>query len=134
MKLLDRRERIEAAGGVVVAVAGDEPERVRAGMLRDLEVGYPVPYDPQHHVYRAWGLGRASWPRTYLAPEVVRGYGNLLRRGERLARPGRDVRQLGGDFVIAPDGMLTFSHPQAGPEDRPPAGLLVKELERAGSA
>ena len=118
-----------------MAVVGDEPERVRAGMLRELDVGFPVPYDPEHRVYREWGLGRASLVGTYLSPSNVAGYARMIvGRRERLSRPGRDTLQLGGDFVISGDGTISFSHPQAAADERPPAGVLVRELERAAGA
>ena len=128
MKVLSHRERIEAAGGLVLAVAFDEPGRVRAGLLSGAEDPWPVLIDGDRAAYRRWGLRRAS--RLQLARlDWVRGYGRMLLRGDRLARPGRDVLQLGGDFVISVDGTVVLSHPQSGFDDRPPAGLLVRALE-----
>jgi hypothetical protein len=57
----------------------------------------------------------------------------MLVHGDRLARPGSDVLQLGGDFVIAPDGRVVLSHPQEGFDDRPPAGVLVRRLEESAA-
>lgn len=130
MKVLSHRDRIEAAGGLVLAVAFDEPERVRAGLLSGVDDPWPVLIDRERDAYRRWGLRRASWVRLAQAG-WVRGYARMLLRGERLARPGRDVLQLGGDFVIGRDGDVTLSHPQAGFDDRPPAGVLVRALEEA---
>lgn len=118
------------AAGTAVFVVHDEPQRIRDWMLRDLDVPYPVLVDVGIGAYRAWGLGRAGQVSA-LAPRVVLGYARkLLFEGERL-RLGSDPVQLGGDFVVGPDGRLSYSHPQTAVDDRPPAGLLVRELERA---
>jgi hypothetical protein len=128
VKVLTHRERIEAAGGLVLAVAFDEPRRVRAGLLSGVDDPWPVLIDRDRSAYRRWGLRRAS--RLQLARlDWVRGYARMLLRGDRLARPGRDVLQLGGDFVIDANGTVVLSRPQAGFDDRPAAGLLVRVLE-----
>jgi hypothetical protein len=132
VKVLSRRERIEAAGGLVVAVVNDPPERVRAGMLHDLDLPWPVVVDLDRRAYRDWGLGRASLLRTVIAPTWIAGYARrVVGGGERVARPGRDPMQLGGDFVVDPKGIVVFAHPQRGFDDRPPAGELVRALEAA---
>jgi hypothetical protein len=61
---------------------------------------------------------------------VWRQYWRLLRSGERLRHAGRDTLQLGGDFVIGPDGRLVYSRPQEA-DDRPPVGVLLRTLEAA---
>jgi hypothetical protein len=132
VKVLQRRDRIEAVGGAVLAVAFDEPQRVRAGLLHGVDDPWPVLLDRSREAYRAWGLRRA--PAWHLARlDWAPGYVRMLLRGERPARPGSDMLQLGGDFVVAPDGTLALARPQAGFEDRPPAGLLVRALEQAAA-
>ena len=121
--------------GQVVVVVHDEPERVVAGVLNGLDLPFPVVVDRQKRAYRDWGLRRASRRATLLSPRLWTEYARMvLGRGERLGRPGRDVLQLGGDFVIEAEGTVAYSHPQAGADDRPPAGVLVRELERAAGA
>ena len=46
------------------------------------------------------------------------------------ARP-RDTLQLGGDFVIAPDGTLSWGFWGAGPDDRPELDDLVAAVDRS---
>jgi len=135
VKVLSKGERIEAAGGELVAVVQDEPEPVKKGMLRDLEVPYPVLYDADRRAYEAWGLGRATVAGTFLKPRLAIGYAKLMMGGERIRTRGSDPLQLGGDFVLSADGTVTYAHPQESADDRPPAGVLLRELERAaGSA
>lgn len=132
MKVLHHRERIDAVG-TAAFVVHDDPGRLAGTLLRDLDVPYPVLIDVEMESYRRWGLGTANPLKTYLSPGIVLGYARrVLLQGERLSL-GSEPRQLGGDFVIGADGRLTYSHPQAAVDDRPPAALLVRELERASA-
>lgn len=130
MKVLHHRDRIERASGTAVFVAHDTPQRVRAGLLRDLDLPWPVLVDLDRVAYRAWGLRRATIRTVWLDPTVWARYGRLLLGGQRLRRLGGDTLQLGGDFVLDADGVITWARPQHA-DDRPPVGVLLAELERA---
>ena len=130
MKVLHHRDRIARAGGSVVFVVHDPPERVHAGLLGGLDLPWPVLVDLDRVAYRAWGLRRASFGTVWLDPRVWARYGRLLLGGERLRRLGRDTLQLGGDFVLDPDGVVTWARSQHA-DDRPPVGVVLAELERA---
>lgn len=129
MKVVERQERIERADGMAVFVVHDEPEEVRSIMLDGLDVPFPVVYDLERRIYDGWGLERAPWWRIWLDPGVWTRYARLLAGGERVRGAGRDTRQLGGDFVVAPGGAIDYARPQQR-DDRPPAGKLVDRLER----
>lgn len=130
MKVRDRADRIDAAGGRAVFVVHDEPDRIRESMLAGLDVVFPVLVDLDRQAYRAWGLRRAKWTTVYLDPSVWGSYARKLLAGERLPKGGRDTLQLGGDFVVAPDGTLAYARPQEA-DARPPVGELLTALERA---
>ena len=130
MKVLHHRDRIARAGGSVVFVAHDTPQRVGAGLLRGIDLPWPVLVDLDRIAYRAWGLRRASFRTVWLDPTVWARYGRLLLGGQRLRRLGGDTLQLGGDFVLDADGVITWARPQHA-DDRPPVGVLLAELERA---
>jgi hypothetical protein len=130
VKVLHHRDRVERAGGAVVFVVHDAPERVRAGLLRGLDLPWPVLVDLDRVAYRAWGLPRAAFRTIWLDPSAWGRYARLLLGGERLQRLGRDSLQLGGDFVVGPDGVVAWARPQRA-DDRPPVGVLLAELERA---
>lgn len=133
MKVARHQQRIDAAGGTAVAVVHDQPDRVRELLLDGVDWPYPVAVDESRTSYRAWGLARASWTRIWLDPAVWRQYARLLGSGHRVRGAGKDVRQLGGDFVVAPDGTIAYARPQER-DDRPPAGELIRLLEVLGSA
>jgi hypothetical protein len=129
VKVLRYRDRIDAAG-IAAFVVHDKPDRVRDWMLKDLEVPYPMLVDLEMSSYREWGLRHTPAAFT-LHPRVFLGYARkVLFEGEKL-HFGTEPLQLGGDFVIGPEGRLTYSHAQKAVDDRPPAGLLLRELERA---
>jgi hypothetical protein len=127
VKVCHRAQRITQGGAQAVFVLHDEPQLVRNSMLTGLDVPFPVLIDLERAAYRAWGLARAPWWSVYLDPKVIRHYVQSLRSGERLRSRGRDTLQMGGDFIVGPDGMLAYSRPQR-VDDRPAAGALVKEL------
>lgn len=130
MKVLARRDRIGAIPAEVLLVAFDEPELLRQTLLRDLDCPYPVLVDRDGASYRRWGLGRAPVSRIWLDPRVWLAYARLIAGGERPRALGRDTLQLGGDFVVGPDGTIVYARPQER-DDRPPVAVLLRELEAA---
>jgi hypothetical protein len=56
-------------------------------------------------------------------------YARLIAAGERPGRLGRDTRQLGGDFIVDPDGIVVYARPQRR-DDRPPVGRLLRLIEQ----
>ncbi|MBA3736220.1 MAG: redoxin domain-containing protein [Actinobacteria bacterium] len=129
MKVLHYRQRIDALG-TVLFVAFDEPDRLQRTLLRGLKLPYPLLVDPERSAYRAWGLGRGSVVRVWGDPRVWLRYAAEIARGERLRRPRTDTLQLGGDFVVDPEGTVVYSRPQRR-DDRPPVAALLQALEHA---
>ena len=127
MKVLELREKIERAGATAVFVVHDDPDAVQAGLLRDLDARFAVLVDLDREAYAAWGLRRSSVAGVWLDPRVWASYARLMLRGERIRALGRDTLQLGGDFVIAPDGHVAYARPQQC-DDRPPVAVLTRHL------
>jgi hypothetical protein len=122
--VLHHRDRIEAADGIVLAIGFDSPER----MLSGLDFPWPVLLDRERVAYRRYGLGRA--PLTdVLTLGWLPGFLRKLLGGDPLKRPGLDVLQLGGDFVVDRDGTVVLAHPSEHFEDREPTGALVSAME-----
>lgn len=124
----DRRDRVEELGAGVVFVAFDAPDALREGLLEDVDRAFPLIADESRDSYRAWGLERASWWRVWLDPKVWWTYLRLLLSGERLRPGGSDPLQLGGDFVVDPEGVVVYARPQRR-DDRPPVGELLRVVE-----
>lgn len=119
-------ERRLAAAGVSVLVVGFEEARRLSGLKDRIDSPFRFVVDADKTAYRAFSLGRATWARTYLHPDVVSGYARMIARGRMPdLHPGQDRRQLGGDFVFDREGRVVFSFRERGPEDRAPAGRIV---------
>ena len=128
MKVIARKDRLDAAGATAVFVSHDDPQAVRRVMLRDVDCPYPVAVDQERTSYRAWGLRRLPLPMLWLDPKVWRQYAQLLASGERLRRLQGDQRQMGGDFIVDADGTIIYARRQRR-DDRPPVGELLNAIE-----
>lgn len=104
---------------------------------RDLDV--IVLRDDDRSSYRSYGLGRAS-RRTVWGLATMRKYFDILRNssGDDRAEAWRNFRQsngdtlqLGGDFVIGPNGDLAWGFWSEGPADRPSADAVADAVAAA---
>ena len=123
-----READFSARDAAVLVVSFDPPRRV-GGYCRRHRLPFTCLSDQQRRAYRAYGLGRASWLRT-LTPRALAPYLTLyLRppggRRSRLGYSGQDLRQMGGDFVVAPDGRLALAYASHDPADRPSVEQLL---------
>ena len=100
------------------------------GLIEKNDAPNPVLADPDRHVYERFGLGRGSLHRIWNLG-TMRLYAQLLRRGRKLRRPTQDTRQLGGDFVIGPDGRLAAGFWPRSPDDRPTIDALITAVTAA---
>jgi hypothetical protein len=131
VKVLHHRERIESANGTVLAVGFEPLDR----MVRGLDWPWPLLLDRGRDSYRDFGLGRAPLTELLRPGGWMRGYVRELRqgnvRGALMSRPGLDLLQLGGDFVIDAEGIVTLAHPSSEIDDREPVGSLVRAVVSA---
>lgn len=135
MKVRDRWDRWAAIDAAAVFVVFDDPDMIRRTMLDGIdpdELPFPVLVDQERSTYARWGLPRARRRDIWLDAGVYKVYWRLLRAGERLRPGGTDVLQLGGDFVIAPDGTIAYARPQER-DNRPPVGELLKTARDAAT-
>lgn len=91
---------------------------------------WPLLLDPDQSLYAAYGMQRGSWWQVY-GPGSVWKYLGLMLKGRLPGRPGRDWRQLGGDVLIDPDGVVRLHYISADPHDRPPLELLLSMVRAA---
>jgi hypothetical protein len=118
------RDRIDELGDAEVVLVLFTRQRNLRGYRSRNGIPYAVVTSEDRAAYRAYGLGRTSVWRAYCW-RVVRRYVELLRKGRRFERPSEDTLQLGGDFVVAPDGTLPYAFRSTGPDDRPTVDELV---------
>ncbi len=100
------------------------------------DVGFPILLDPGRGAYRAYGLGRGSF-REVWGMATLKRYASILgpsgpgRGLDDLGVATEDTRQLGGDFVVAPDGRLAWGYWSDGPADRPAVDEIVGAVRAA---
>jgi peroxiredoxin len=124
------RDRLDEFGdAVVVVIAFSAPDHV-ATYQREQLAPLVVLLDGDRAAYRAYGLGRGPVWKVW-GPKVWLAYGRLIRRGRRFQRPTEDTLQLGGDFVIGPDGRVAYAFRSADPDDRPSVDDLIAAVRRA---
>jgi hypothetical protein len=127
----ERLGDIRAAGGDVIAVTQSRPE-VLAAHLRHEPRPFPTVCDPDRAIYRYFGLERGGWG-MFFTPRALRSYVRLIASGwrPRAPKPGEDVFQRGGDFVLDANRRLIYAHRSTDPGDRPPAAVLVERIQAA---
>ena len=104
-------------------LVGFSPPGPLAAIARHL--GWPglVLSDPDRLLYRRLGVGRAPLWRVY-SPGTLATYAAALARGQRLARPTEDTRQLGADAVMVHGVVRRLWQPRT-PDDRPQAAGVI---------
>ena len=101
----------------VVIVTFDSPDMARKYSLTD-ELKWPILLDRQRQLYQAYGMGDASWWDTY-GPVNAWKHLRLMLGGTKLGKFGEDFRQLGGDVLIDPQGIVRLHYVSSEPHDRP---------------
>jgi len=99
---------------------------------RDNKLDFPILIDANRDAYRSFGLGRGSIWRIY-GWRAMHRYLEIFKsdRLKGLRRPTEDTLQLGGDFIVDPDGNLLYGFWGDGPDDRPSVDELIGALQGA---
>lgn len=112
-----------------VAVVTFEPAARAASYARQRGVEWPILIDRSLELYGAYGMHHGRWWDLY-GPSAWWIYAKLLARGRRMGMPRSDVRHLGGNVLIDPDGRVRLHHVGRGPADRPPVDKLIERVRR----
>jgi AhpC/TSA antioxidant enzyme len=128
VQVRDRWSDFEALGAAALVLSFDKPDAVD-DYQKFLGLPYPIASDPQRKAYAAYGVGRGPAWRIW-SPRVIWQYISLVARGRKLQKPrqNEDLSQLGGDFILAPQGHLLYTHVSKSPSDRPPVHELLKAM------
>lgn len=94
------------------------------------KISWPMLLDGDQTLYRAYGFPKASW-WDLLKPLVTWKYIVNMLTGHLPGTPGKDLRQLGGDVLISPDGMVVLNHVSDDPHDRPDCDQLFELVAAA---
>jgi hypothetical protein len=111
--------------GIQVAIVTFETAPVARSYVAETGVGWPVLIDRDRTLYRGYGMAqgrlRDIWgARTWIA------YFKEFARGRLPKYSGADTRQLGGDVLIDPAGIVRFHHVGSGPGDRPSVAAILE--------
>ena len=113
----------------MVLVIGFEPRARVSEYCRRHALPFRCLVDEARAVYRAYGLGRASWLRT-LTPRSLAPYVRLMFSARAVSRASdQDVRQRGGDFVVGRDGRIRLAHLSDDPVDRPSVDAILAAVD-----
>ena len=96
--------------------------------VREAKLPWPLLLDQRRELYRTYQMDRANWWAIY-GPASIWHYLVLIFRGRRLHRPGSDWRQLGGDVLIDPSGIVRLQFVSSTPHDRPSTAELLSIVE-----
>ncbi len=118
------RDRLGDFGDCAVAVVTFAPTADLAGYRAHLDLPFPVLSDPDRAEYRRFGFPRASYRAVY-SRGTIQMYRRLIRQGRTVKRPTQDTRQLGGDVVLDPEGLVAAVFRPRSPDDRPAIEILV---------
>lgn len=121
------RDRITDPAVGLVAVGFSPPEPL--ARLAD-HLGWEGRFlsDVGRGLYELLGLGRAPLWRVY-SPGTMARYAAAAARGQHLARPVEDTRQMGGD-AVAVDGVVRVRWRSRTPDDRVSADEVARTAAR----
>lgn len=119
------RSQLEALGASVVLISFGTHSQA-AKWIEETRVPFDLWLDPDRTAYRAYGLDRSL--RRAWAPRVWRAYARLMASGRAWRGIQGDSGQLGGDFIVGPDGRIRLAHRSTDPTDRPSAEDLLQFL------
>lgn len=122
---LHRYESELAEIGAAVVVMTFQAGPVVEAYVRESGLPWPILIDESRAVYSAYGMNRGSHWNVY-GPATMWEYAKLMLRGRRPTIPEKsDYRQLGGDVIIDPAGIVKLHHIGNGPADRPKPRTLI---------
>lgn len=126
MQLQQAKERIEGLKIQVLAVTFEREDLARL-YVEETELVWPMLVDNDRELYAEYGMERGGW-WTVFGMHSWAHYIKLLLRGRKLRRPTNDVRQLGGDVLIDPEGIVRFHFVSRSPIDRPSVDELLETV------
>jgi hypothetical protein len=130
VRVQERSGDFAAAGFVPVAVGFSPPDAL-AALAGHLGWAFAFCSDENRLVYDRLGLGSAG-ARQVFSPGTRAIYDAARARGEDVARPVEDVRQLGGDALVVAGEVKVLMRPSS-PDDRPEIDQLLAAAAALGA-
>lgn len=114
---------------VEVAVVAFDADAMARDYVKRTGLPWPLLIDSKQRLYTAYGMTQGSWWTIY-GPPTIWGYIKLILGGRMPGKPGKDWRQLGGDVLIDPKGIVRMHYVSDGPLDRPSIESLLAVVEK----
>jgi len=119
------KDRIRSQGADLVVVGNGRPEQA-AEFAREENLDFPLLVDPDMEAYRAAGLKHGIVEAVSL--KTVGHAIRALGKGFRQKKVQGDPWQLGGTFVISPEGKTLFRHVSSEAGDHPNPNEVLSVL------
>ena len=126
MQLQQQQSTLDELNATVVVVTF-ELNVVAENYIRQTKLPWAFLVDTDRELYRGYGMEHGKW-WDLAGPSAILVYFKLFFRGRTLKRTTGDVKQLGGDVVVDPDGIVRFHHVGKGPADRPSVETLLQVI------
>jgi hypothetical protein len=127
--LRQQEERLNELDVQVMVITFDA-DFMALAYIKETNLPWPLLLDSETLLYHAYGMTRGGWWSIYGLPSIM-NYLQLMAKGRKPGKPGKDWRQLGGDVLIDPKGIVRIHHISTGPHDRPTVDLLLAHIEAA---
>lgn len=88
---------------------------------------WPLLLDPEMKLYQAYRFPRGRWWPVY-GPISIWKYIRLIAGGTPPGTPGKDWRQLGGNVLIDPEGIVRRHDISQDPHDRPSVDQICQSI------
>lgn len=108
-----------------VKVVTFDSAEMAAAYRRKFDLDWPLLLDADFELYRHYTMGKGSWWALASPHRILRYLGDIFT-GSIPGKKGKDIRQLGGDIVIDPEGIVRLFHPSKNPHDRPSPKAIVE--------
>ena len=115
---------------MAVAIVTFELNVIAENYIRSTKLPWPMLIDQDRLLYLGYGMESGNW-WNLAGPAAIWSYFKLFGRGRMLKKTTGDVKQLGGDVVIDPSGIVLLHHIGNGPADRPSIDELFRPVEAA---
>lgn len=96
--------------------------------IKSTRCPWPLLLDSDRELYQAYGMARGSWRAIYGLTSIWK-YLKLIAGGQRPGKPGSDWRQMGGDVMIDPQGVVKLHYISQNPHDRPSVNKLIEVVK-----
>ena len=116
----------EDAGARIAVVTFETSPRAQA-YAAEMSLAWPILLDRDRTLYHAYGMSRGRLADIW-GPATWWAYANEMARGRTPRWSGADTRQLGGDVLIDPEGIVRLHHVGSGPADRPPVAAILAAM------